>query len=52
MRSLLHVDSRFDAIKRDREDELILTETGFEFVGKPLSAGEYGRNNPFSSEVK
>ena len=22
--------------KRDKEDELILTETGFEFVGKPL----------------
>jgi len=36
MRKILHVDSQFDAIKRDQEGELILTETGFGFIGKPL----------------
>jgi hypothetical protein len=35
MKKLLHVDSRFDAIKRDQEEEPILAEIGFEFVGKP-----------------
>ncbi len=38
-------DSRFDAKRRDKEDEVILTEIGFEFVGKPLSTWEYGKND-------